>query len=79
MDSRVFSTKMGQNWRVTGITAGDSPGAPPHVRVEFWLGEPDGNQAMVYHRLVPDSLDPPLARLLAKHLNEMADHAEETA
>jgi hypothetical protein len=79
MDVRVFSTKMGQNWRVTGLKAGDVPGMVAHVRVEFWLGTPDDKYGTVYYRLVPDSLDPPLARLLAKHLNEMADYTEETS
>lgn len=76
MDARSFSTKAGQNWRVTGIRDGDAPGMVPHVSVEFWIGEPGGRIA--YRRMVPDTLDPSLARLLAKHLNEMADHAEET-
>jgi hypothetical protein len=79
MDFRVFSTKTGQNWRVTGIKDGDTPG-PARVGVEFWLGAPqESGPPIAYHRLVPDTLDPPLARLLAKHLNEMADHAEETS
>ena len=77
MDSRTFSTKVGQHWRVTGIRAGDASGMAKHVVVEFWLEFVQENRPVQYHRLVPDSLDPPLARLLAKHLNEMADHAEE--
>lgn len=77
METRVFGTGLGQNWRVTGLRAGDPlPDYPPHVRLEFWIGEPGGRIA--YRRMVPDTLDPSLARLLAKYLNEMADHAEET-
>lgn len=77
-DARVHGTGMGQNWRVTGFQAGDPPGRPPCVQVEFWIGEsPWDNGATRYRPLVPDSFDPDLARLLAKHLVEMADHAEE--
>lgn len=79
MDARTFSTKVGQHWRVTGIRDGDTPPSPRRVAMEFWLESPQESGTVQYHRLVPDTLDPPLARLLAKHLNEMADYAEETA
>lgn len=78
MDDRSFSTKMGQHWRVTGFKAGDPPGELACVQVEFWLEFPQESGPVQYRgSLIPDSFDPPLARLLAKHLNEMADHAEE--
>ena len=76
MDVRTFSIKGGQHWRVTGFKAGDPHGAQACVQVEFWLEfQPEG-RPIQYRSLIPESLDPPLARLLAKHLNEMADHAE---
>lgn len=77
MDARTFSTKGGQHWRVTGFKAGDPPGKPACVQVEFWLEFPQDKGPIQYRGLIPESLDPPLARLLAKHLNEMADHAQE--
>lgn len=74
METRVFGTGLGQNWRVTGLRAGDPlPDYPPHVRLEFWIGGPDRG----WRYQGPDSLDPDLARLLGQHLIEMADHAEE--
>lgn len=73
MDARVFGTGHGQNWRVTGLRAGDPhPDYPPHVRLEFWIGGPEHG----WRYNGPDSLDPDLARLLGQHLIEMADHSE---
>ena len=77
MEARVFGTGYGQNWRVTGFKADDPPGRPACVQLEFWIGQTQDNGTTRYRPLVPDSFDPDLARLLAKHLNEMADHAEE--
>lgn len=74
MEARVFGTGLGQNWRVTGLRAGDPlPGPPPRVRLEFWIGGPGGG----WRYNGPDTFDPDLARLLGSHLVEMADHAEE--
>lgn len=75
MDLRVGGTGKGQTWRVTGIRPDDTPPAPARVGLEFWL-EYETRNGRRYDRQIK-SFDPSLARLLACHLNEMADHAEE--
>lgn len=76
-DARVGGTNVGQKWRVTGITAGDTPPAPARVGLEFWLEIPQDNGPNQYHSLVPDTFDPVLARQLGQHLIDMADYAED--
>lgn len=75
MDSQVGGTEKGQTWRVTGVRPDGTPPAPARVVLEFWL-EYEGRNGRRYDRQIK-SFDPLLARLLANHLNEMADHAEE--
>lgn len=75
MDTRVGGTEKGQTWRVTGVRPSDTPPAPERVILEFWL-EYETRNGRRYDRQIK-SFDPLLARLLANHLNEMADHAEE--
>lgn len=75
MDRRVGGTEVGQTWRATGIRLDDTPPAPARVVLEFWL-EYKTRNGRRYDRQIK-SFDPPLARLLAQHLNEMSDYAEE--
>jgi hypothetical protein len=79
MEARVGGTNVGQKWRVTGLTVDDTPGMVARVQMEFYVEYEMKNGLTGYERLMPNTLDPALARELGQHLIEMANHAEETS